>query len=105
MSLQQVASATAGRLDHERRALQACTSDQEMLSHSCLAAVLRRRRHLFRPRLDSIECNSQVEATVWIPLGSLQDYNPSDFARLVEAVVHLNLREAAANLATLLIES
>ena len=73
-----------------------------MSPRRCSAALLRR-RHLFRPRHRSVECNSPGDA--WIPLGSLQEYNPADFARLVEAVVTLNLREAAANLATLLIES
>lgn len=84
--------------------LRLASAPPAMLPHSCSAAVLRR-RHLFRPRLNC-GCNPvKCDATAWIPLGSLQYYSPAEFARLVEAVVHLNLREAAANLATLLIES
>ena len=69
----------------------------------CWSPVAIPRRTLCKPVRRSAERQNLSDARV--PLGSLQEYDPADFARLVEALVILNLREAAANLAALIMSS
>ena len=70
-----------------------------MLSPCSLPAAIPRRR-LFRPKR-----LAELSRETRIPLGSLQEYDPADFARLVKAVIILNLREATASIAALMMSS
>jgi hypothetical protein len=64
------------------------------------------RRKLFRPvQLSAGRENLSSDGDVRVPLGSLREYDPADFVRLVEALVLLNLRETVANIAAIMVQS
>jgi hypothetical protein len=75
---------------------------------SCSFPAAVSRRKLFRPQQRphgdaAQEPLQNGSSDAWTPRGSLNDYDPADFVRLVEAVVTLNLREAAAQFAAMML--
>lgn len=64
------------------------------------------RRRLFRPvQLSAGRESLSSDGDARVPLGSLREYDPADFVRLVEALVLLNLRETVANVAAMMMSS
>jgi hypothetical protein len=64
------------------------------------------RRKLFRPvQLSAERENLSGDGDARVPLGSLREYDPADFVRLVEALILLNLRETVANVAAMMMST
>ena len=76
-----------------------------MLPPCSVPAAFPRRKRVRPGQLSAERENISGDGDARVPLGSLREYDPADFVRLVEALILLNLRETVANVAAMMMST